>query len=159
MMNHSRIIKMKIRSRKLNKNEKIEYLDALYTAVESLKSRDEVKNFLRDLLTEGERIMVGRRIVIAKRLLNEESYEQIIREMKVGADTIMRVHRWLEDDVEGYEKAVKKLEKVLESRQEKINRAYVDPFSFQGLKRRYPLHFFLFNLFDELNKEKSKKDD
>lgn len=148
---------MKIRSRKLNNKEKIEYLDALYTAVESLKSRDEVKNFLRDLLTEGERIMVGRRIVIAKRLLNEEPYEQIIREMKVGPDTIMRVHRWLEDDIEGYEKAVEKLEKVLELRQEKRDKSYVDPFSFQGLKKRYPLHFFLFNLFDDFSKGKDGK--
>lgn len=148
---------MKIRSRKLNKQEKIEYLDALYTAVESLGSRDEVKNFLRDLLTEGERIMVGRRIIIAKRLLSEESYEQIVREMRVGPDTIMRVHRWLEDDIEGYEKVVKKLEKVLESRQEKRDKVYFDPFSFQGLKKRYPLHFFLFNLFDDLNKKKDKK--
>lgn len=148
---------MKIRSRKIDNKEKIEYLDALYTAVESLKSREEVKNFLRDLLTEGERIMVGRRIVIAKRLLNEESYEQIIREMRVGPDTIMRVHRWLEDDIDGYEKAVKKLEKVLESRQERRDRAYIDPFSFKGLKQRYPLHFFLFNLFDNLDKEKNKK--
>ena len=149
---------MKIRSRKINKEEKIEYLDALYTAVESLGSREEVKNFLRDLLTEGERIMVGRRIIIAKRLLNEEPYEQIIREMRVGGDTITRVHRWLEDDVHGYEKVVKKLERVLESRQEKRNRANVDPFSFQGLKKRYPLHFFLFNLFDKLNQKSSNKD-
>ena len=101
--------------------------------------------------------MVGRRIIIAKRLLNEEPYEQIIREMRVGADTIMRVHRWLEDDIEGYERAVKKLKRVLESRQEKRDRAYIDPFSFTGLKKRYPLHFFLFNLFDELkNKDGSK---
>ena len=99
--------------------------------------------------------MVGRRIIIAQRLLNGDSYDRIISEMKVGADTIMRVQRWLEDDVEGYEKAVKKLEKVLESRQEKIDKAYLDPFSFEGLKKRYPLHFLLFNLFDK-HKEKPK---
>ena len=150
---------MKVMSRKIDNKEKIEYLDALYTAVESLTSREEVKNFLRDLLTEGERIMVGRRIIIARRLLNNEPYEQIIREMRVGPDTIMRVHRWLEDDIEGYEKAVKKLEKVLESRQAKRDKAYIDPFSFEGLKKRYPLHFFLFNLFDRLNKKQDKNNE
>lgn len=147
---------VKIKPQKFNKEEKIKYLDALYTAVESLGSREEVKNFLRDLLTESERMMVGRRIIIAQKLLNGDSYDRIINEMKVGADTIMRVQRWLEDDIEGYEKAVKKLEKVLESRQEKRDKAYLDPFSFEGLKKRYPLHFFLFNLFDNL-KEKPKK--
>jgi len=147
---------MKIKPKKFNKEEKIKYLDALYTAIESLSSREEVKNFLRDLLTESERMMIGRRIIIAQRLLNGESYDKIINEMKVGADTIIRVQRWLEDDIEGYEKAVKKLEKVLASRQEKRDRAYIDPFSFEGLKKRYPLHFFLFNLFDQFKKESKK---
>ena len=133
------------------------YLDILYTAVSSLNSREEVKKFLRDLLTESERIMMGRRIIIAQRLLEDKSYLEIKRELGVGMDTIIRVHRWLEDDIDGYEKVVKKLEKVFESRQEKRDKAYLDPFSFEGLKKRYPLHFFLFNLFDDLNKKKEGK--
>jgi len=141
---------MKVRPRKISNQDRIKYLDALYTALESLKSRDEIKKFLRDLLTESERIMVGRRIVIAQRLLKEQPYDQIIKEMKVGADTIMRVHRWLGDDSDGYEKAVKNLEKILESRQKKFEKHNYDPYSFEGLKKRYPLHFLLFNLFDKL---------
>ena len=133
------------------------YLDILYTAVSSLSSREEVKKFLRDLLTESERIMMGRRIIIAQRLLEDKSYLEIKRELGVGMDTIIRVHRWLEDDIDGYEKVVKKLEKVFESRQEKRDKAYLDTFSFEGLKKRYPLHFFLFNLFDDLNKKKEGK--
>ena len=105
------------------------YLDILYTAVSSLNSREEVKKFLRDLLTESERIMMGRRIIIAQRLLEDKSYLEIKRELGVGMDTIIRVHRWLEDDIDGYEKVVKKLEKVFESRQEKRDKAYLDPFS------------------------------
>ena len=129
------------------------YLDTLYTAISSLKSREEVKRFLRDLLTESERLMMGRRIIVAQRLLEDKSYIEIKQELGVGMDTIIRVHRWLEDDVDGYEKVVKKLEKIFESRQEKIDKAYLDPFSFEGLRKRYPLHFFLFNLFDDLNKK------
>ena len=129
------------------------YLDILYTAISSLKSRDEVKRFLRDLLTESERVMMGRRIIVAQRLLEDKSYIEIKQELGVGMDTIIRVHRWLEDDIDGYEKVVKKLEKIFELRQEKRNRAYLDPLSFEGLKKRYPLHFFLFNLFDNLGKQ------
>ena len=136
-------------ARKLAGKDRMRYLDALYTAMSGLKSREEIKNFLRDLLTESERVMVGRRILIAQMLLEEKPYDEIIRELKVGKDTIMRVHRWLEDDTDGYEKAVKRLEKILTARQEKRNKAYVDPFSFEGLKKRYPLHFLLFNLFDK----------
>ena len=144
---------MKVKPRKLKNNDKMRYLDTLYTAISSLKSRDEVKRFLRDLLTESERVMIGRRIIVAQRLLEGKSYFEIRQELGVGMDTIIRVHRWLEDDIDGYEKVVKKLEKIFESRQEKRNQAYLDPFSFEGLKKRYPLHFFLFNLFDNLGKK------
>ncbi|MBI2064953.1 MAG: hypothetical protein HYT62_02790 [Candidatus Yanofskybacteria bacterium] len=144
---------MKIKPRKVKNSDRIKYLDALYTAVASLKSREEVKNFLRDLLTESERIMMGRRVVIAQRLLEDKTYDEIRREIGVGVDTIMRVHRWLSGDDGGYEKAVKTLNKVLESREKRYNKEIYEPGSFKWLKRRYPLHFFLFNLFDELNKK------
>ena len=140
---------MKVKPRKVQKRDKIKYLDALYTSVSLIRGRDEVKNFLSDLLTESERIMLGRRIIIAQKLLKEESYEQIARDLGVGTDTINRVHRWLADEANGYEQVVKKLEKELDARQEKINSKYIDPFSFKGLRKRYPLHFFLLNLFEK----------
>ena len=140
---------MKVRPRKISNQDRIKYLDILYTAIGSLKSREEIKQFLRDLLTESERLMIGRRIVIAQKLLQDHSYNQIMKEMKVGPDTIMRVHRWLEDENDGYEKVIKNLEKVLEARQSKRKEFY-DPYSFKGLKQKYPLHFLLFNLFDKL---------
>ncbi|HEY4475087.1 MAG TPA: Trp family transcriptional regulator [Candidatus Paceibacterota bacterium] len=138
---------MKVKPRKVQKRDKIRYLDALYTSVSLIKGREEVKNFLRDLLTESERIMLGRRIIIAQKLLQEESYEQIARDLHVGTDTINRVHRWLADEASGYEQVVKKLEKELNTRQAKADSKYIDPFSFKGLRKRYPLHFFLLNLF------------
>lgn len=144
---------MKLRPRKVKKEDKIKYLDYLYTAIVSLKSRDEIKNFLRDLLTESERIMIGRRILIAQRLLEDKSYDQIIEELHVGVDTITRVHRWLEDESDGYEKAVKNLKKELFSRKLKVEEPLLDPFSFAWLKKKYPLHFFLFNLIDRVKKD------
>ena len=144
---------MKVRPRKISNHDRMKYLDALYTAIESLKSREETKSFLRDLLTESERIMIGRRIIIAQKLLKDQSYEQIMREMKVGPDTIMRVHRWLEDENNSYEKVIKQLEKTFESRQKSIKKEFYDTDSFKSLKRRYLLHFFLFNLFDKLKEE------
>lgn len=144
---------MKVRPRKVNKKDKIRYLDALYTAMAFLKSREEIKKFLRDLLTESERIMIGRRIIIAQRLLEDKTYDEIKKEIGVGVDTIMRVHRWLSDGSDGYEKAIKELNKILDSRKKVYNREIYEPGSFKWLKRRYPLHFLLFNLFDELNKK------
>jgi len=147
---------MKVKPRKLKKEDKIKYLDYLYTASASLKSREEVKNFLRDLLTESERIMLGRRILIAQRLLEDKSYDEIVKELSVGKDTIMRVHRWLGDQSGGYEETVKKLKKELVSRKSKSKKSYPEPFSFAWLKQRYPLHFLLFNLIDEFSKNKKQ---
>jgi len=142
---------MKVMSHKLSKEEKIKYLDALYTASSVLKTRDDMKKFLRDLLTESERIMIGRRIVIAHQLLKDESYDSIVADLKVGRDTITKIHRWLQDETRGYEKAIEKFQKVLDEREEKrvkSSRYYNQPFA--QLKKRYPLHFLLFNLFDKL---------
>jgi len=140
---------MKVKPRKVNREDKIKYIDSLYTAISSLKSREEIKNFLKDLLTESERIMIGRRILVAQMLLEDRSYDQIIRELHVGADTIIRVQRWLEDESDGYEKAIAGLKKELRSRKRMIGRSGLAPYSFAWLKGKYPLHFFLFNLLDK----------
>ena len=144
---------MKVRPRKVNRKDKIKYLDSLYTAVSTFKSREEIKNFLKDLLTESERIMIGRRILIAQMLLEDKTYDQIIQELHVGADTIIRVHRWLEDESDGYEKAVAGLKKELNSTKQRIEKSALEPYSFTWLRKKYPLHFFIFNLLN-----KSKKD-
>lgn len=130
---------MKIKARDLTKEQKIETLDALYTAASSLKGREAMKLFLRDLLTESERVMLGRRILIARRLLNGENMRVIAEEMKVGFDTISRVERWLSDQMPGYETAVKEMEKEFKNRKDRSTYG-----TFANLKKRYPLHFLLF---------------
>ena len=143
---------MKLQPRKVKKEDKIKYLDSLYTAVSSLGSREEIKNFLKDVLTESERIMIGRRILIARMLLDDKSYEQITGELHVGYDTIMRVHRRLEDDRDGYEKAISGLRRVVEKRLGPEGEGDGTPYSFGWLKKRYPLHFLLFNLLEKNGK-------
>jgi len=71
-------------------------LDALYTAVGSLKGKDAMKAFLRDLLTPSERVMLGRRIIIARMILAGGSYDAIGEKLHVGKNTISKVHKWLE---------------------------------------------------------------
>jgi uncharacterized protein YerC len=100
-----------------------------------------MKVFLRDLLTESERIMLGRRLLIARRLLRGDSYDDIESDLRVGRDTIWRVQKWLSDAWPGYEQAVEGLEKEYERRQFKKMYATSDLYR---LKKRYPLHFLLF---------------
>lgn len=132
---------MRKRVKELSEQERIETLDALYTAAGTIKGRDSAKSFLRDLLTESERIMLGRRILIARALLAGLTHDEIVGRYKVGKDTIAKIARWLEDQLPGYEQVVADMETEFENRKSK---KAIDPFSFAALKKKYPLHFLLF---------------
>lgn len=140
---------MKVKVTDLSDSEKMVTLDALYTAAGSIKGRDATKLFLRDLLTESERIMLGRRIIIARLLLASATYEDIATRLGVGNDTIARVDRWLSDKAPGYEMAIAGLNA---ERAKRVSRGSQDDFnanpSWQNalrvLKKKYPLQFLLF---------------
>lgn len=134
---------MKRKPQDLTKEETIKTLDALYTAASSVRGRDAVKLFLRDLLTKSERIMLGRRIIIARMLIRGEQYDYIQRKLRVGRATVGRVHRWLEDEFPGYEQAIAGVEKEMDKRavQAEIRN---NPFSYAALKKKHPLRFLLF---------------
>ena len=136
---------MKVKTKELEDTVRMETLDALYTAASAVKGREAVRLFLRDLLTSSERIMLGRRILIARRLLSGESSRKIAADMKVGNDTVYRVARWLEDQLPGYEQAIKEMEKEFESRKRKYeNKKLYATSGLYRLKKKYPLHFLLF---------------
>lgn len=122
----------------------MKYLDLLWTSVAAFKSRDEVKNFFKDLLSESEAIMLSRRIMIAKCLLEGMTYEEIRVRMKAGYDNIAKIHNWLVSGFGGYEKAIKEFNKALERRG--FDKIPPKPLSFEWLRKKYPLHFLLFNL-------------
>ena len=132
---------MKKKLDKLSKSEKMVTLDTLYIAASNVRGRDAMKAFLKDLLTPSERIMLGRRIIIARLLLSGETYSEITKRMGVGHDTINRVQKWLEDQFPGYEDAVKRVEEEFSKREEK--KLYYESTLYQ-LKKKYPMHFLLF---------------
>jgi len=104
-----------------------------------------VKLFLRDLLTASERIMLGRRVIIARMIIAGEHNREIARRLRVGQATIHRVKRWLSDQLPGYEQAIKEMEKEFVLRQERYekNKLYATS-SLYRLKKKYPLHFLFF---------------
>ena len=132
---------MKVKVKKLSEKEIIRTLDTLYTAASAIQGREAIKLFLKDLLTPSERIMLGRRIIIARMLLSGLSYREILARLNVGQDTIMRVQKWLTDQLPGYEQAIAGLEKEFNKREEK--KLYATSTLYR-LKKKYPLHFLLF---------------
>ncbi|MCA9363088.1 helix-turn-helix domain-containing protein [Candidatus Kaiserbacteria bacterium] len=131
---------MKKKLNQISEQQKIETLDMLYTAASAVKGRDATKAFLHELLTPSERIMLGRRIWIARLLLQGYSQAEIGEKLEVGPNTIWRVQKWLDDQMPGYREAVKGLELELEKR----SKSDSAPFSFNKLKKKYPMHFLLF---------------
>ncbi len=145
----------KVNPRALDSNSKMKYLDLLWTSISQLRTREETKQFFKDLLSESEAIMLARRIEIAKRLLEGESYDSITADLKVGRDTIGRVQRWLVSGFGGYERAVSGFKKEVGRRFGKpAGAAKSAPYSFGWIKQKYPLHFLLFNLLNKGPKDK-----
>lgn len=134
---------MKRKKDELTKEDYIKTLDYLYTAAASVQGRDKVKAFLKDLLTPSEKIMLGRRVWIARLLLAGYSQRDVGERLKVGPNTVSKVERWLSDQLPGYESAISGLEKELDTRAVR-RESFIDPTSFAALKRKYPLHFLLF---------------
>ncbi|MBI4653020.1 hypothetical protein HY750_02095 [Candidatus Kuenenbacteria bacterium] len=62
---------------KLPIKEKQKLLDEFYLMVNCLKDKKEIENFFKDLLNEGEAIMLARRIQVAKKLLKGLTFEEI----------------------------------------------------------------------------------
>jgi len=83
----------------------------LIAAVASLKTKKEIENFLRDLLTVTEIKEFAKRFQIAKQLwLTERSYLKIAEEAQTSTTTVTRVANWLyKEGLNGYQTALKRL--------------------------------------------------
>lgn len=133
----------RVKYQSLTELERKKFLGELYDMIALLKSREEVKQFFKDLLTLSETVMISRRLQIAMMLLEGFTYRDIRVKLKVGASTIVSVERWLNQGFGGYRNII--------VRHKKQKRKFDDydpapPFSMKHLRKKYPLHFLLWNL-------------
>ena len=151
---------MKIKSKELKRENKNRYVDALYAALEYAKVRDEIKIFINDLLTESEQIMLGRRILIAKRLLQKWPHDKIVREMGVGLDTVYKVQKWLGGRHKGYEKVVERIKKAVRPKTKRKSEFldYYPTSGFAEIKRRYKSYYWLADLLNEISQDDKDND-
>lgn len=118
-------------------------LKDFYKGLSLLKDEVKVQNFLEGILTKSERVMVSRRLRIARMLLRRKTYNEIIVEIEVGRSTIRAVDNWLNEGLTGYRDIIKKSDKKA-----KINNTALDygedmVGSFSHLADRFPAHFWL----------------
>ncbi len=81
----------------------------LVEAILALKSQDEVKKFLRDLLTEAEIVEFGKRWQAAQMLEKGVSYTKIVNKTGLSSTTVARISQWLNSGMGGYKLILKRL--------------------------------------------------
>jgi TrpR-related protein YerC/YecD len=85
--------------------------DTLARVFLSLKNVTEVKNFLRDVMTEPELIEFGNRLYAARMLAEGIYYDAISEETGLSTRTIARVQHWRKNGMGGYRTALARLGK------------------------------------------------
>lgn len=75
----------------------------------SLKNKEEVENFIADILSSSEKTMLIKRLAIAIMLGKGYTYDAIDNTLKISRPTIMNVSYWLKNGKSGYQRAVKKI--------------------------------------------------
>jgi TrpR-related protein YerC/YecD len=86
--------------------EEIPGLDELVDALRSLRNRDEVTRFLRDLCTYGELEALSHRWQIVQLLEQGAPYLEIADRVHTSTATVTRVAQWLRHGAGGYRLAL-----------------------------------------------------
>lgn len=81
----------------------------LIEAILALKTSDEAKRFLRDLMTETEIIEFAKRLQTAELLSENVPYSIIEKKTGLSSTTIARVSKWLNNGMGGYQLMIARL--------------------------------------------------
>ena len=87
-------------------------LEKLAQAILLLKSKDDAKRFLRDLLTAQEIVEFSKRWEAACMLSEEQSYSRIKETTGLSSATIARISHWLTAGCGGYHKTIQRFRKI-----------------------------------------------
>ena len=82
-------------------------IEDLYNVIISINDMNTCKNFFEDLCTNQEIDNMAQRIEAAKRLINGDTYETIIKETDISSATLSRVSKCVKYG-KGYNKVLKK---------------------------------------------------
>ena len=123
-----------------------------YDMIDSLKDRDEVRLFIKSLLTADEIATLMRRIEIAVLLSGKYTYNEISKLLGAGNGKITNVQKNLLQDDSGYKIIVKRLIENRKKRLKKIKKAEKEAVQslspLNAIKRYNPANRILPNLLD-----------
>jgi uncharacterized protein YerC len=137
-------------TKKLSKQEQDELFIRFAQVLSMLHGSVEAANFIRDLLSEQEALMLARRIWIAELLQQGCTYEQICREIKVGPGTIAKVQHWMETYGDGFRTVIKR---VSGKSKQKVELSV-----WRQHKKKYPMYYWPQLLLEEMVKSANKRE-
>lgn len=80
-----------------------------YQSLANLNSQKEVEQFLKDLLSPTERLMLSKRLAIALLLVKGYDFRGICQALKVSQTTVAKVNYWLRHGGRGYQKVANQI--------------------------------------------------
>ncbi len=110
---------IKISKRYVDPKDFGHYVNNLWSAFTLMDDKEDIRSLFKDLFTHTEYKMFAKRLEIARRLLDGQTYQEIGEALKVTSRTINTVSNILSSSGEGLRKADFKL-KNLEKKYQKI---------------------------------------
>lgn len=154
---------MSKRTEHIRYTEKEMTLAALEEAAKRMEGPYPALTLINELLTESEKLTIGRRILIAQMILAGMTQAEINYTLSVSPNTFCRTRKWLEGQIPNYDDALREAMVLENERSDKryeersSRKQYAPANTFRGMRQRYPAHFLFFNLADELFKHLNKR--
>ena len=95
----------------MSKNIRTEAVDYLFSAILSLKDKEECYTFFEDICTINELLSLSQRFEVAKMLREKRTYLEIAEKTGASTATISRVNRSLNYGNDGYDMVFDRIEK------------------------------------------------
>ncbi|OGG70210.1 hypothetical protein A3I99_02225 [Candidatus Kaiserbacteria bacterium RIFCSPLOWO2_02_FULL_45_11b] len=103
------------------------------------------------LLTHKEKIAIGRRLIIAEAIKAGKTRMEINNKISISPNTFTQIKHWIDSDQKIYSSA-RTPEGV--NRKHIHRHSHINPLTYADMKRRYPAHYLLFSIVEELWKRK-----
>lgn len=115
-------------------------------ASERARGENAATTFINEILTESEKITIGRRILIANMILVGYKQSEIHNKLGVSPNTFSRIRQWLSGRFPDYGQTLKNTTGSTNGVNSYLK---TEPFSFKHLQKKYPMHSLLFTLSDK----------
>lgn len=110
------------RYRFLKQKDVYDALDKLRSSFLAAEDGNEVDDIINAILTQDERVKIGRRIIIAQLLKDGQTFDYIRQLLKVGKNTIAHVEKKLSLNSKGFSLINKRGKKIESSYEQKAYR-------------------------------------